>query len=390
MQTTTPASALPEAGVFAVRVAATGRCGRSGVFFKRRRVADGRRRHIPFAGGGRRACRACGQACRSAAWGGGERTASVAAPAKLLYKNVLDNSVRSRAEGPAASRSASCSPPPRGGCGLPIPFGIEAVRPTATRALLGAKPAERTHACQSCGPPLREAAARRTYVRFPFDPQPSGGTCREPFGELQTSARGRLRAAALSRELVRVEACEAFATSGRVLRPADGCDVEPCAFMRSSHGQQLAKGRGVYDAGLRGAKLRPAALKRESVLGPKPAKVSQQFPRPSADRFAVASRLRASTPTMNAPPKKSPKNEPLRPITKGLGIRNGSRGPLFRQVLPYRMRSAARTSISSRKIAREASHTKKSAASGKAAVSCGAANEAVAAASAKRAFRRKK
>ncbi len=27
------------------------------------------------------------------------------------------------------------------------------------------------------------------------------------------------------------------------VRPADGCDVEPSAFMRSSHGQQLAKGR---------------------------------------------------------------------------------------------------------------------------------------------------
>ncbi len=32
--------------------------------------------------------------------------------------------------------------------------------------LLGPKPAERTHVCQNCGPPLREASARRTRVRF--------------------------------------------------------------------------------------------------------------------------------------------------------------------------------------------------------------------------------
>ncbi len=32
--------------------------------------------------------------------------------------------------------------------------------------LLGPKPAERTHVCQNCGPPLREASARHTRVRF--------------------------------------------------------------------------------------------------------------------------------------------------------------------------------------------------------------------------------
>ncbi len=140
--------------------------------------------------------------------------------------------------------------------------------------------------------------------------------CIEPFGELQPSARGRLRAADPWRDRSRSaycdtcsswgEACGAHAclpklrasacgrlrpaalacdfrsvrsraeghrtfgrvtalrqgggccaiartrsgrslqrirTNGRELRPADGCDVEPSAFMRSSHGQQLAKGR---------------------------------------------------------------------------------------------------------------------------------------------------
>ncbi len=332
---------------------------------------------------------------------GGERPADGCAIAPTLQ-------ARSRAEA-TTSLSASCSPPPGGGCGLPIPGGIEAVRPTATRALLGAKPAERTHACQSCGPPraggfgpphLRAISVRSAAERRGI----------EPSGELLPSARGgllRYRANSFGSKPTEDSHKRTRAAARRRLRRRT----------KRIHAllTRAAACEGTPHAGLRGAKLRPAALKRESVLGPKPAEdsprahascvpplrkaarrslrdreVSQQSARPSADRFAVASRLRASAATTPPFPKKSPKNELLRPIKKGLGTRNGSRGPLFRQVLPYRMRSAARTSISSRKIAREASHTKKSAASGKAAVGCGAANEAVAAASAKRAFRRKK
>ena len=171
----------------------------------------------------------------------------MAAPAKLLYEDVSDDSVRSRAEA-AASLRASCSPPPGGGCGLPIPFGIDAVRPAATRAFLGPKPAKRTHACQSCGllryyatfrgaacegctrairelrafaaescgpprsranrfsgrslrsarvdrcgPPLREASARRTDVRFMFRTQLAKHTQRAAAARQWLRHRNRAR-----------------------------------------------------------------------------------------------------------------------------------------------------------------------------------------------------
>ncbi len=65
----------------------------------------------------------------------------------------------------------------------------------------------------------REASARRSLAGSLCDvlgPQPSGGGI-EPVGELQPSARGRLRAA----DLCEVE------SKDEQLRPADGCAIEP-------------------------------------------------------------------------------------------------------------------------------------------------------------------
>ncbi len=80
-----------------------------------------------------------------------------------------------------------------------------------------------------------------------FGPQPSGGGS-EPLGEWQPSARGRLRAAARSREPVRTEACgvpvstDAGLRCGR-LRPADVCDVEPCGMRRRTKPPPRAEAR---------------------------------------------------------------------------------------------------------------------------------------------------
>ncbi len=146
----------------------------------------------------------------------------MAVPAKLLYEDVSDDSVRSRAE-VAASLRARCSPPPGGGCGLPIPFGIDAVRPAATRAFLGPKPAKRTHACQCCGPSPPKASARRTIARIGSRDE----ACGAPVSTNAGLRCGRLRPAALACDYVQDAACEAHATSG--FGPLMAAPSKPCA-----------------------------------------------------------------------------------------------------------------------------------------------------------------
>ena len=199
-------------------------------------TVGGRTYRSPTAAGGH--VEPAGKTCRSAAWGGGERTASVAAPAKLLYKDVLDDSVRSRAEVHRAFRRvAALRPGAAAGCRSLAgskPFGLLRHVLFLGRSLRSAR-----MLAKAAGLRVREASARRTCVRFPFGPQPSGGAsnlrasyCPPPGGGCCAIARTRS-----GRSLQRIR------TNGRELRPADGCDVEPSAFMRSSHGQQLAKGR---------------------------------------------------------------------------------------------------------------------------------------------------
>ncbi len=98
-------------------------------------------------------------------------------------------------------------PSPGRSCGPPIPCGIEGI---ATGSQPSREPPLqntlfiRDAACEgtqqlrsgpspgrSCGPPIPAGPNLSTSK-----PQPSGGACCEPFGELQPSARGRLRAAA--------------------------------------------------------------------------------------------------------------------------------------------------------------------------------------------------
>ncbi len=114
--------------------------------------------------------------------------------------------------------------------------GRRGSEPSGEVAPFGAQLAKRSHApelrafaAESCGPPIP-----RGIESVATGPQPSGGACREPFGELEPSARGRLRAAALTCDL----------NSGRSLRSA----------------RTFAK-----TAGLRRRKLRLVALKREPV-----------------------------------------------------------------------------------------------------------------------------
>ena len=107
---------------------------------------------------------------------------------------------------------------------------------TVKRFSFGAKPAEGTHVCTNCGPPRAEASARRSH-------------------------RDRIDQAM--------------------------CDLR---FGLLSFGPQLAKGRDGYEAGLRGAKLRPADGLRHHHS-------DMQSPvQPTAERTGVASEESSSPP----------------------------------------------------------------------------------------------
>ncbi len=144
------------------------------------------------------------------------------------------------------------------------PLPGRAMRQTAMRKpAFGSKPAERTHST-GAGLRVREASARRTYVRFPRGPQPSGRACD---AKEQPSAPGRLRAADPSRDR---KYLQQFADGGR--RPVEPAG-ETCRYAAwaaangtrcraNSFGQKPAEKLRRNEAGLRARRLRPIALKR--------------------------------------------------------------------------------------------------------------------------------
>ncbi len=80
-------------------------------------------------------------------------------------------------------------------------------------------------------------------------PQPSGGACREPFGELQPSARGRLRAAALPR---------AFSRGSKPAERAHDADAKCGPPQAGGCGPPIPYGIKPF-----GSKLRPADPSRD-------------------------------------------------------------------------------------------------------------------------------